>query len=211
MAIQLEPGQTIWLTGAGRKPTRVRMGLGWRSRATVDLDASALLYAADRTLVDQVWFRQLTSKDGSIQHTGDNTTGRGEGDLESIKVDLSTVPEAVATLVFTINSCSRQRFSTIDSAHCRLVDETNGDEELGSFDLRATGSHTAQIMAKLDRDGDGWTMTAIGSPAEGTTYADLLTVIAGHLSGEPVAPVSPAGPVEDRPGGLFARWRRGRR
>ncbi|MCW6005115.1 hypothetical protein K1W54_11060 [Micromonospora sp. CPCC 205371] len=62
-----------------------------------------------------------------------------------------------------------------------MVDETYGDEELGSFNLSASGPHTAQIMAKLSRNGSAWTMTAIGSPAGGRRYDDLFTVVAQHL------------------------------
>ncbi|GAA4672255.1 TerD family protein [Phytohabitans rumicis] len=188
MVIALSPGQTMSLTGRGGRPTRVRMGLGWSSRrrfglgpGRVDLDASALLYSAGGSLVDQVWFGQLASKDGSVRHTGDNTTGRGQGDLESIRVDLSALPAEVTTLVFTVNSYTGQKFSRIDDASCRLVDETYGEEELGSFNLNASGQHTALIMAKLSRAEQGWTMTAIGSTAGGQTYQNLLTVVADHL------------------------------
>lgn len=182
MAIALTPGQSMPLTGARGKPARVRMGLGWTStRGRVDLDASALLYSADGTLVDQVWYGQLASKDGSVRHTGDNVTGEGEGDLESIRVDLSQLPEAVTILVFTVNSYTGQLFSEVSEASCRLVDETYGDEELGSFNLSASGPHTAQVMAKLSREETGWTMTAIGSPAGGRRYDHLLTVVAEHL------------------------------
>lgn len=182
MAIALTPGQTMALTGVRGRPARVRMGLGWTStRGRVDLDASALLYSADGRLVDQVWYGQLASKDGSVQHTGDNVTGKGEGDLESIRVDLSQLPEAVTTIVFTVNSYTGQPFSQVSNASCRLVDETYGDEELGSFNLSASGPHTAQIMAKLSRTGAAWTMTAIGSPAGGKRYDNLLKVVAKHL------------------------------
>jgi tellurium resistance protein TerZ len=182
VAIALTPGDTMALMGARGRPARVRMGLGWTStNRRVDLDASALLYSADGTLLDQVWYGQLASEDGSVRHTGDNTTGRGEGDLESIRVDLSQLPEAVTTLVFTVNSYTGQLFSEVSGASCRLVDETYGDEELGSVNLSASGPHTAQIMAKLSREGPAWTMTAIGVPAGGRRYADLLTVVARCL------------------------------
>ncbi|GLI00583.1 TerD family protein [Phytohabitans aurantiacus] len=187
MAIALTPGQTMALTGVRGKPAQVRMGLGWTStRSRVDLDASALLYSAEGRLLDQVWYGQLASKDGSVRHSGDNVTGQGEGDLESIRVDLSRLPEAVTTLVFTVNSFTGQRFSKVTAASCRLVDETYGDEELGSFNLSASGPHTAQIMAKLSRNGTAWTMTAIGSPAGGQIYKDLLSAVAEYL-GVPAA------------------------
>jgi tellurium resistance protein TerZ len=190
--VSLTKGQTVSLEKkSGGSLTRVRMGLGWDAAAkkglfgkkrsqTIDLDASALLFDAQGALVDQVWFQQLRSKDGSVQHTGDNLTGEGEGDDESIRVDLSRVPPNVTTLVFTVNSFTGQDFSQIENAFCRLVDETN-DTEIARYDLTGSGSHNAQIMAKLARVGAGWSMTAIGVPASGRTFRDLLPAIGGQL------------------------------
>ena len=191
MSVSLSKGQKVSLTKAGGGTlSKVRMGLGWdamrkkglfgsRSQS-IDLDASALLFDAAGNLVDQVWFQQLTSKDGSVQHTGDNRTGAGEGDDESIKVDLSRVPPTVATLVFTVNSFTGQDFSQIENAFVRLIDESD-ETEIARYDLTGTGSHTAQIMAKVSRDGQGWSMTALGNAASGRTFHDLLPAIAGFL------------------------------
>jgi tellurium resistance protein TerZ len=191
VSVSLSKGQKVSLTKAGGGTlSKVRMGLGWdamrkkglfgsRSQS-IDLDASALLFDAAGNLVDQVWFQQLTSKDGSVQHTGDNRTGAGEGDDESIKVDLSRVPPTVATLVFTVNSFTGQDFSQIENAFVRLIDESD-ETEIARYDLTGTGSHTAQIMAKVSRDGQGWSMTALGNAASGRTFHDLLPAIAGFL------------------------------
>jgi len=167
------------------------MGLGWDAmkkrglfgaRAqSIDLDASALLFDAKGRLVDQVWFQQLDSKDGSVHHTGDNRTGAGDGDDESIQVDLSRVPAEVVTLVFAVNSFTGQNFSQIENASCRLVDEAGGDVEIAKYDLTGSGPHSAQIMTKVSRDGDGWSMTALGIPASGRTFHDLLPALVGHL------------------------------
>jgi len=192
VAVNMVKGQTVSLTkSGGGSLTRVRLGLGWDavkkkglfgSRArSIDLDASALLFDAAGTLVDQVWFRQLDSKDRSVHHTGDNVTGAGEGDDESIQVDLSRVPDAVTTIVFTVNSFTGQNFSQIENAFVRLLDEAAGDIEIARYELTGSGSHTAQIMAKLTRDGAGWSMTALGIPTSGRTFHDLLPALAGHL------------------------------
>jgi tellurium resistance protein TerZ len=193
MSVSLSKGQKVSLEkSGGGSLSRVRMGLGWdaikkrglfgRSRSQdIDLDASALLFDAGGQLVDQVWFQQLTSKDGSVHHTGDNRTGAGDGDDESIKVDLTQVPANVATLVFTVNSFTGQNFSQIENAFCRLLDETAGDTEIARFDLTGSGTHTAQIMAKVSRDGAGWSMTALGIPASGRTFHDLLPALVGQL------------------------------
>jgi tellurium resistance protein TerZ len=191
VSVSLSKGQKVSLTKAGGGTlSQVRMGLGWDamrkkglfgSRAqSIDLDASALLFDASGQLIDQVWFQQLRSQDGSVQHTGDNRTGAGEGDDESIRVDLSRVPPAVTTLVFTVNSFTGQDFSQIENAFCRLIDEST-ETEIARYDLTGTGPHTAQIMAKVARDGQGWSMTALGNAASGRTFHDLLPAIAGYL------------------------------
>jgi tellurium resistance protein TerZ len=192
MTVSLSKGQKVSLEKRGGGTlSRVRMGLGWDAakkkglfgsrRQTIDLDASALLFDVAGSLVDQVWFRQLNSRDGSVHHTGDNLTGAGEGDDESIQVDLSRLPATVNTLVFTVNSFTGQNFSQIENAYCRLLDETAGDTELARYDLTGSGQHTAQIMAKVSRDGAGWSMTALGIPASGRTFHDLLPALAGQL------------------------------
>jgi tellurium resistance protein TerZ len=191
MGVNLSKGQSVSLTKtSGGGLTRVRMGLGWdavkkrglfgsRSQS-IDLDASCLLFDADGTLVDQVWFRQLRTADGAVQHTGDNLTGAGEGDDESIIVELGKLPASVQTLVFVVNSFTGQNFSQIENAFCRLVDETTG-EEVARYELTGSGTHNAQIMSKVARDGAGWSMTAIGATANGRTFHDLLPTVSGHL------------------------------
>ncbi|MDN5861399.1 MAG: tellurium resistance TerZ family protein [Pseudonocardia sp.] len=191
MSVSMVKGQKVSLAKRGGGTlSRVRMGLGWdavkkrglfgsRSQS-IDLDASALLFDGQRQLVDAVWFRQLRSKDGSVQHTGDNLTGAGEGDDESIIVELGRLSPAVSQIVFTVNSFTGQDFSQIENAFCRLVDETTG-EELARYDLSGSGRHNAQIMAKVSRDGGGWAMTAIGAIATGRTFQDLLPATVAHL------------------------------
>ncbi|MGY1884134.1 TerD family protein [Blastococcus sp. SYSU DS0753] len=190
--MSLSKGQKVSLAKRdGGTLTRVRMGLGWDAvkkqgffgglkSQSIDLDASALLFDARGNLVDQVWFRQLKSKDGSIQHTGDNLTGRGDGDDESIRVDLTALPQSVTSIVFTVNSFTGQDFSQIENAFCRLIDETNG-AEIARYDLSGSGRHNAQIMAKVSRNGAAWDMTALGIPATGRTFKDLLPALAAAL------------------------------
>ena len=192
MGVSLQKGQSVSLVKQGGGTlARVRMGLGWdavkkkgmfgsRKEQSIDLDASCLLFDAQRQLVDQVWFNQLTSKDGSVRHTGDNLTGAGDGDDESVIVDLGALPARVSTLVFTVNSFTGQDFSQIENAFCRLVDETN-QSELARYELSGSGRHNAQIMATLTRDGSGWSMTAVGAIADGRTFQDLLPAVSNHL------------------------------
>ncbi|MEJ2415907.1 MAG: TerD family protein [Exilibacterium sp.] len=128
MAINLQKGQRISLEKeAGGSLSKVVMGLGWDAvkkkgffgglkQQNIDLDASALLFDANKNLVDQVWFRQLKSKCGSLVHTGDNRTGEGEGDDEQIICHLDKVPSSVSMLVFVVNSFTGENFSQIENA-----------------------------------------------------------------------------------------------
>ncbi|MEU7565742.1 TerD family protein [Streptomyces fradiae] len=194
MAITLTKGQQISLEKKGGGALSVvRMGLGWQAAprkgllarltgpAEVDLDASAVLFAGQEP-VDVVFFQHLVSKDGAVRHTGDNLVGgAGQGgDDEAILVDLARLPAHVDQIVFTVNSFTGQTFADVQNAFCRLIDETNG-QELARYTLSGGGSYTAQIMAKVHRSGGNWHMSAIGEPAQGRTFQDLLPAVAAHL------------------------------
>lgn len=192
--VSLTKGQTVSLAKSdGGALTRATMGLGWDVRKAkglrgmfgggggdIDLDASCLLFDASGQQIDQVWFQQLTSRDGSIVHTGDNRTGAGDGDDEQINVDLGRLPATVATLLFTVNSFTGDTFDKIENAYCRLLDATT-NKELARFDLTGAGSHTGQVMAKLTRTNAGWDMKAIGEKTVGRTFHDMAPAIRASL------------------------------
>lgn len=191
MSVNLVKGQRISLAKkSGGTLTRVRMGLGWdavkkrglfgKRTQEIDLDASCIVFSAQGERTDQVWFKQLNGKNGAIVHTGDNLTGAGDGDDESIIVDLAKLPSDAHTLVFVVNSYGGQDFSQIENAYCRLVDSTN-EQEIARYELTGSGRHNAQVMAKVTREGAGWTMTAIGAIANGRTFEELEPIARQHL------------------------------
>ena len=142
------------------------------SDTAIDLDASCIVLDSSKQLLDLVWFRELKSKDGSIVHSGDNRTGEGDGDDESIQVNLEQLPSGVKHLVFTVNSFTGQNFESVENAYCRIVDEVTG-KELARFNLSDKGRHTGVVMAYLSRTAAGWDLTAIGTVANGRTAQDL--------------------------------------
>src|SRR6476646_9449473 len=109
MGVTLAKGGNVSLTKAAPNLTQVLIGLGWDARSTTgapfDLDASALLCADGRVPGDEylVFYNNLKSPEGSVEHTGDNLTGEGEGDDEQIKVDLAKVPAEVDKIVFPVS------------------------------------------------------------------------------------------------------------
>ncbi len=193
MAVTLQKGQKISLDKeAGSTLSKIIMGLGWDpikkkglfgfggSQAEVDLDASCLMFDDKKSVVDTVWFRQLTSRDGSVHHTGDNRTGDGDGDDEQILVNLAQVPPQVTAMVFVVSSFTGQNFSQIDNATCRILNGQNS-QEVARYNLSCQGSHTAQIMAKIYRHNNEWKMHTIGENCSGRTFQDLMPFVVPHL------------------------------
>jgi tellurium resistance protein TerZ len=189
VAISLSKGQTVSLTkSGGGSLSSVNLVLSWEGlkkkgffggskQVSVDLDASCLMFDGSKNLVDQVWFKQLASKDGAVVHTGDDQTGGGG---ETIRVNLATLPANAQSLVFTVNSFLGQAFTQIENATVQLFDaKTNA--ELAKYTLAGSGPHTALVMAKVARSGAAWTMTAIGTPAQGRTFHEILPAVSAAL------------------------------
>jgi tellurium resistance protein TerZ len=187
VAISLSKGQRVSLEKeTGKTLDKIVMGLGWDVRekkgffgfggggGSIDLDASVGIFDGTGKLVDQVWYSQLKSKDGSILHTGDNLTGAGDGDDEQIIVNLGQVPAQVQTMVFVVSSFSNDTFDEIENAYCRMVDAQTSQEIL-RYALSGQGSHTAQIMMSVYRKGSGWSVRAIGEKCSGRQIGDLIT------------------------------------
>lgn len=186
-SINLEKGQSINLEKENPGLSKVFMGLGWdqiekkkgwfggSSSDEIDLDASVIVFDENRNVIDTVWWRKLLSTDGSITHSGDNRNGKGAGDDERISVDLSRLPAAAKTLVFTINSYSGQSFAEIKEASARLVNQASG-AEIAKFVLTDKGNHTAAIMASVHRRNGVWEMAVIGEIGNGRTVEELVVM-----------------------------------
>jgi tellurium resistance protein TerZ len=186
MSLSLVKEQTISLEKAkGASLRSVTLGLGWDAASTgllgklfgavgdIDLDASCVVMNKARKAIDQVWFGQLKSNCGKIRHSGDNRTGDGDGDDESITVNLAELSPDVDSLVFTVNSFTGLNFKKVKNAYCRIID-TDTQEELARIELSDKGAHTGLIMASLKRKGNDWQFKAIGKATHGLSVNDLV-------------------------------------
>jgi tellurium resistance protein TerZ len=150
--------------------TRLRMGIGWdqdagagvarTGRPDVDLDATALQFVGTQ-LFDLAFYNNLRTRDGSVEHLGDNQTGSGEGDDEQVLVDLDKVHGPVDPIVFLVSSYQGHSLEWVANAYCRLVDEDTA-EELARFTLTMSVTETGAVLALLRRTSSGWVLDAVG-------------------------------------------------
>lgn len=186
MGINLVKGQKINLQKSdGVTPLKnVNVGLGWDTATglfgfgggSIDLDASCAMFDANKNLVDTVWFVHLDSNDRSITHSGDNRTGDGDGDDETIKINLDKVSANVESLVITVSSFTGQTFDKVKNCFARLVD-LDSNVEICKYNLDEKGGHTGMIMVKLYRHNGVWKASAIGQSVSSRTIYDLIEPI----------------------------------
>ena len=183
--IELTAGQELALTAEdGTSLTKVQMALGWDHSPTagfigsgappIDLDASAVQFAGGQ-FFDIAFFNNLATRDGSVVHLGDNTTGKGTGDDEVITVDLAKVYARVDTILFLITSYQGHSLEYIRNAYCRLVDD--GGTELARVTITLGVRETGLVMAKLTRAADDWTLTAVGTGVALKTPTDSIDAL----------------------------------
>jgi tellurium resistance protein TerD len=173
VGVSLSKGGNVSLTKAAPNLTAVTVGLGWDVRTTTgadfDLDASALLTNAEGKVATDgnfVFFNNLKSPDGSVEHTGDNLTGEGEGDDEAIKVNLAAVPADVERIVFPVSiydaESRQQTFGQVRNAFIRVINQAD-NAELARYDLSEDAStETAMVFGELYRSNAEWKFRAIG-------------------------------------------------
>ena len=173
MSVSLVKGGNVSLTKQAPGLTNVVVGLGWDARTTdgqpFDLDASAIACGADGKVLSNshfVFFNNLKSPDGTIEHTGDNITGEGEGDDEQIKANLAGMGADVDKIVFPVSIYEaeqrRQSFGQVRNAFIRVVNAAD-NSEITRYDLSEDAStETAMVFGELYRNGDEWKFRAVG-------------------------------------------------
>ena len=173
MAISLNKGGNLSLSKTDPSLSQVLVGLGWDARATdgadFDLDASAFLLGANdkvRGEHDFIFYNQTRSPEGSVEHTGDNRTGAGDGDDESVKINLGLVPADIqkVAITVTIHEAEQrgQNFGQVQNAFIRIVNDQS-QVEMVRFDLNEDYStETAMVFGELYRHNGEWKFRAVG-------------------------------------------------
>lgn len=182
MAVTLSKGQNVSLSKTDPLLKHILIGLGWDARSSdgqdFDLDASVFMTTDNGKVPSDdyfVFYNQLKSPCGSVQHTGDNLTGDGDGDDESVIVELEKVPDNIKSLFVTVTihdaETRRQNFGQVSNAFVRLVNHETGQEVL-RFDLSEDYStETAMVFGEVYRHNGDWKFRAIGQGYAGGLLA----------------------------------------
>jgi tellurium resistance protein TerD len=178
MAVSLTKGGNVSLVKEAPGLSVILVGMGWDVRETpgadFDLDASAFLLTDKgkvRNAKDFIFYNNLNSDDGSVQHTGDNRTGVGEGDDEAIQINLQKMPPEIQTIALTVtiheHEARKQNFGMVNNAFIRIVNVDNG-KEITRFDLTEDmGTETAMVFGEVYRQGSDWKFKAVGQGYSG--------------------------------------------
>lgn len=194
--IKLQKGQKISLTKDNPGLSKIAVGLSWdenkglggffKSNGNIDCDATAFLLRNDKLssssgTADEVSFRNGSAQNNCVKHSGDNLTGAGDGDDETINVDLDKVPEDVNKIIFVVNiyqaESRKQDFGMIKNAFIRVYNREN-NQELCKFNLSDNyKGKTALICGEIYRHNEEWKFNAIG---EGTNDKSITEMRARY-------------------------------
>lgn len=178
MSVSLTKGANVSLSQSEPGLKNILVGLGWDARGAdgndFDLDASAFLLGDTKKVLSEkhfIYYNHLLSPDGSIRHTGDNLTGEGDGDDESIKVDLANVPSEVSVIVVAVTihdaEARRQNFGQVKNAFIRIVNDDT-QKEIARYDLTEDYStETAMLFGEVYRRNSEWKFRAVGQGYSG--------------------------------------------
>jgi len=174
MAINLQKGQRENIDAP-----KFTIGLGWDTNSSstgtsFDLDASVFLLNDQKKLVSDenfVFYNNLVSPDGAVEHTGDNLTGDGDGDDEQIKVDLSKADPRVneVCIVVTIHDAEnrRQNFGQVRNSFIRIFDAAT-NEVILKYELEEDFSiETAVEFGRIYKREGKWKFEAVGMGMKG--------------------------------------------
>jgi tellurium resistance protein TerD len=187
MVVSLTKGGNVSLSRTVPGLNRVRIGLGWDARTTAganfDLDGTAFLLRENGKVgsdEDFVFYRNLVSKCRSVEHTGDNRTGHGDGDDEALEIHLEKVSDSVKRIVICVTIADAEskshNFGQVSNAYMRVVN-LNDNIEIVRFDLTEDYStETAMIFGELYRSNDEWKFKAVGQG-----YAGGLVVMCNQF------------------------------
>ncbi len=153
--------------------------VGWDfkqfDRDPPDMDVSVFLlnrHEKTREDTDFIFYNNLTGCDGAVRHMGDSRTGAGDGDDETIFIDLNALPFDVLKIVFVVSiydlDLTDNSFDQVKNVYFRLVNkDTNHELFRFNLDENLEAGKTSLLVGEMERVGSERVFRAIGDTAEG--------------------------------------------
>lgn len=181
MAVNLSKGQRVSLD---KGIVKAIIGLGWDTNKydggyDFDLDACAFMLGENGKVLrdeDFIFYNNLVSRNDAVTHMGDNLTGEGEGDDETIIIDFPKVPKEVQKIAITVTIhdaiARKQNFGQVSNAYVRVAKMASAEdmtgEEVLRFDLMEDFSiETAIVVCEIYRHNNDWKFNAVASGYQG--------------------------------------------
>jgi len=172
MAITLEKKKPISLLKEKPGIQKIIAGLGWSDTPIngikPDCDVSVFMLGENGKLPQEeffVFYNNLKSPDGAVIHLGDNRTGEGDGDDESINIDLSKIDRKIEFIYFTVtiheSELRGHHFGNVKDARINIYKDDN-PEAICQFKLDETfDGQDSLLIATLSRNGGNWNVEAM--------------------------------------------------
>jgi tellurium resistance protein TerD len=178
--LNLQKNDILDLTKRNPGLKKVTLGAGWdvsQGGVDFDIDIAAFLLDANNkfnTVSNVIFFNNKQGQ--GIALSGDNRTGAGEGDDETILMDLEAINSSIQKIVFVVTiheaQSRRQTFGMVNNSYVRVLDAANGDRQLCIYPLKEQYAvDTAVIVAELVRNGADWEFKALGEGKQGDLNA----------------------------------------
>lgn len=172
--VNLTKGQKVNITKGRTGLEKVMFGLGWDvnrydGELDFDLDVSAFLLKNGKVEKDQdfVFYGNPSDPSGAAVYSGDNRTGAGANDDETITVNLSKIPAYVDRIAFVVTiyeaETRAQNFGMVSNSYIRAVD-VSANEDLFRYQLEEKfDDQTGIVAGELYRYEGEWKFSAVGS------------------------------------------------
>ncbi len=177
---KLVKGEDLNLTAKDPTMTNIIVGIGWDLNTfdtdTLDLDVSCFLLNKDgKTRFDEdfVFYNNMQDRDSAVVHNGDNRTGAGDSDDETISIGLNGISFDIVKVMFVLSIYKGeekdQSISSLKNAYIRVLNASNSHELL-RYEIKEDAKSikdTAMFVASLNREGPKWHFEALGEEGKG--------------------------------------------
>lgn len=185
MSVTLKKSQKVSIDKTHK---HLAVGLGWDCceipGKTFDLDAWAIAYDKDKGMQRKnlVYFGNTADSSRGIVHCGDNLTGRGDGDDETILIDTTKLSTnyshiLIGVTIYRANQ-KRQSFGQVASAFIRIYDKDTNNEICKYADkFKEEFADCATVLfGVLINTPNGWVFNAEGKGSKVSSIPETLNI-----------------------------------